>query len=219
MKRFVYFGLYVLLFSCFAANAWSETMYIRTIVRITLRTGAGIDHKIIRMIKSGQEVEVLDKGKEWSRVQVAEGQIGWVMTNLLTSERPQRFIPGDPESAGEIAGEQQIDLLNRNRTLIAENRRLTTELSESQSALETLKTSFDAYRVASEDYEKLKSEHEKAAALLTKETEKTKHFEGVIADFQFQHIIRWFLAGAGVLIVGFIIGYSVKRQRRRSILR
>jgi len=30
--------------------------------------------------------------------------------------------------------------------------------------------------------------------------------------------IKWFLSGAGILILGFIIGFSTKRQRRRSSL-
>ena len=218
MKRFTYFGLCLLLFSCVAANAWSETMYIKTIVKITLRTGPGTDHKIIKMIQSGQKVEVLDAGKDWSRIEVAGGQIGWVLTNLLTSEKPQPFISGDQETEGKIDEGQQLDLLNENKTLIAENQRLTLKLSESQSALETVEATFEAYKKGSEDYEKLKSEHKKATTLLREQTEKAENLESVISDFQFQHNIWWFLTGAGVLIVGFIIGLSVRRQRRRSIL-
>jgi SH3 domain protein len=218
MKRFVCFGLYVLLFSCFATHGWSETMYIRTIVKITLRTGPGLDHKIITLIKSGQEVEVLDTGKEWSRIQVPQGQTGWVMTNLLSSEKPQQCV-GDPESSGEITGRQQIDLADKVKTLVSQNQRLTAELSESQSALKTSRASFASYKEAAGDYESLKSRYATASTLLTEQTKKATHLEGLVADLRFRQSIRWFLTGAGVLIVGFIIGLSIKRQRRRTMLR
>jgi hypothetical protein len=32
------------------------------------------------------------------------------------------------------------------------------------------------------------------------------------------YAIKWFLAGSAVLIVGFLIGFSTKRQRRRPSL-
>lgn len=218
MRRFTYFGLCLVLFSCVVANAWSETMYIRTIVKITLRTGPGTDHKIIAMVRSGQEVEVLDAGEDWSRIQVTGGQIGWVMTNLLTAEKPQRFISRDQESVGKTDNQRQLDLLNKNKRLIAENQRLTLKLSESQSALKTMEETFESYKNGAEGYETLKSEHRKATTLLREQTEKTENLEGVISDFRLQHNIWWFVAGAGVLFVGFTIGLSVRRQRRRSIL-
>jgi len=218
MKRTVGIGLYVLLLLCFSAVALSETMYIRTVVRITLRTGPGVDHKIISMVQSGQEVEVLDRGESWSKVQTERGQIGWVMTNLLTSEKPIQFTPASASSQDEALAQRQAAVLKENRALASENTRLTTELSETKTELDALNASFDSLKEASGDYLELKAEHQKTAAMLREQTEKAKATKDAITDLQFQQNIWWFLAGALVLFVGFIIGYSVKRQRRRSIL-
>ena len=53
MKRFVLVCAGLLLF---AATSLAQTMYVSEIVKITLRTGKGTDHKIIDMIPSGQPV-------------------------------------------------------------------------------------------------------------------------------------------------------------------
>jgi hypothetical protein len=42
--------------------------------------------------------------------------------------------------------------------------------------------------------------------------------EKEIARLSLNRNIRWFLSGAGVLVLGFIIGFSTKKQRRRSSL-
>jgi SH3 domain protein len=223
MRRFVYFGLCLLLFSWSATRGWCETKYIRTIVSITLRTGPGTDHKIIRMIESGKEVDVLEAGEEWARVRIAGGQIGWVMTSLLTSEKPLLIVPATrvPSTEGNIDEERQEELLNENQALGAENQRLAAALAERQSKIDALEAAFDSPTRGSEgcaDCDALKSENEKNAASLAEQTNKARALEDTIADLQFRHNIWWFVLGAGVLIVGFIIGLSAKRPRRRSLL-
>ena len=58
------------------ATAWAEEMYVNEIVQITLRTGKGTDHKIVAMIQSGQKVEIVEPGQDWSRVRTADGREG-----------------------------------------------------------------------------------------------------------------------------------------------
>ncbi len=53
MRHLVFIGVLLILFS---TAVQAETMYVSDLVEITLRTGQGIDHKIIAMIKSGQKV-------------------------------------------------------------------------------------------------------------------------------------------------------------------
>ena len=211
MKRFAFLTICLLLFAGLPAESRSETMYIRTIVKITLRTGPGIDHKIIRMIRSGQQVDVLEKGKEWSRIKIGQNQTGWVMTNLLTAAQPQ--LPDNP------TGEEQTNLLDSNRELREENQNLGIKLSERRAELSSLRASFEAYKDGAEGFETLKSKYQALTQQFETQAEKSRQLEAAVADLQSQQTVRWLLAGAGVLFFGFIVGYSVKRQRRRSILR
>jgi len=46
--------------------------------------------------------------------------------------------------------------------------------------------------------------------------EKINRENRILRDAAANRFIKWFLAGAGVLLIGFMIGYFVKKGRRRS---
>jgi SH3 domain protein len=64
----------------------------------------------------------------------------------------------------------------------------------------------------------LKSKYDKAAAQLEEQTKRADSLEEQLNRFEMNQYIKWFLAGSGVLLVGFIIGFSARRQRRRPSL-
>jgi len=215
MKSIAVVGLGVLLMSGFASEARAEAMYIRTVVQITLRTGPGTDHKITRMIRSGQEVDLIEKGEKWSKIRVSSGQVGWVMTNLLTAEKPQLYLPSSSSPNG--SGEQGCgNLIDDNRSLREENLRLSEELSDRQKALETLEEAYEPFQDGAGAYGALKSKYESALQQLNSQSEKAAQLEETVEDFQRQHNIRLILTGAAILLAGFFIGSREKRQRRRS---
>ena len=61
MKWRILFGVCLILIW---VEAWAETKYVGDLTEITFRTGPGIDHKIVEMLKSGQKVEVVQAGGE-----------------------------------------------------------------------------------------------------------------------------------------------------------
>ena len=50
------------------------------------------------------------------------------------------------------------------------------------------------------------------------QTQKALELDNEVEKLHWNQNVRWFLSGAGVLLLGFIIGFSTKRQRRRSSL-
>ena len=84
LKRFRLLGL-VLLFCLFSASVYGETMYVSDVLKLTLRTGPSIENKIISVIDSGQMMEVIKFGDEWSQVQLPNGKEGWVLSRYLTT--------------------------------------------------------------------------------------------------------------------------------------
>jgi len=49
-----------------ADTVWAERAYVTDSFEITFRTGPGTNHKIMRMLSSGQPVEVVREEGEWS---------------------------------------------------------------------------------------------------------------------------------------------------------
>lgn len=212
MRRLGSFGLCMIFIFLVAGIIYGQTMYIRTVVRITLRSGPGVDHKIISMINSGQEIEVLDTEGEWSRIKTPQDQIGWVMTSLITSEKPTQFIP-----ISETLTDRR--LLEKQGAILEENENLKAELSGSKETIDTLTAAIETLKRESSDCPKLKADYQQTTATITEQTTKINILENKLTELQLQQNIWWFLSGAGVLIIGFIIGYSAKRQRRSPLLR
>lgn len=215
MKRLIFIGIFLFLFS---PAVQAETMYITDIVKITLRTGPGIDHKIITMVTSGQEVEVLSSLNDWTNVQTLGGKEGWVLSRFITPKKPSVLLLNRLKEKHDKLTDQFESLLKENKKLKEENKRLNSGLSNTNTALNQLDESYKALKRESSGFIKLKANYQKSMSQLSEQTKRAEQFEEELIQLQLRQNIRWFLAGSGVLILGFLIGFSAKRQRRRSSL-
>lgn len=215
MRFIIFIGFCIILF-CSAAHA--ETMYVSDDIKITFRTGPGIDHKILAMIKLGQEVEVLQPDGEWTRVQLPNGMEGWVITRFLTYNKPCCLKLGILKEKHETLSAQSAFLLKENRVYKEESKRLFAELSGSKEMLVAISKSYDTLKKESADFLELKSKYELTSSQLSDQTKKAEELEEELSKLLLHRSIIWFLSGASVLILGILIGFSARRQRRKSSL-
>ena len=81
-----------------------------------------------------------------------------------------------------------------------------------------MKRDFDAFRREAADVVALKSRADALAVELDQKNGEIARLQsGPLAILDDENLY-WFLAGAAVLMVGFLAGYAVKRPRRRSTL-
>ena len=216
MKSFIVF--FIVLFS---AVVQAETMYIGDNIKITVRTGPGITHKIVAMIKPGETVELLNSEeieKDWSLVRITNGKEGWVLSRFLTSKEPDGLVL---ERLGKKHGaltNQAVSLIEENKVYKKENEKLNLELKTNKEMSDKIKSSYETLKQESAEFLALKSNYEKASSKLTEQTKKAEKLEEELTNLLLHQNIKWFLSGAGVLLLGFVIGFSTKRQRKRSSL-
>ncbi|MBN1931111.1 MAG: TIGR04211 family SH3 domain-containing protein [Desulfobacterales bacterium] len=215
MKWFVFIGICLVLFSI---NAQAETMYVNDILEITLRTGPGTDRKIIALLKSDQALEVLKHNKEWSQVRLPDGTEGWVVRRFLKSAPPNRLVMKNLKQENEELKAKAASLFEENDKHKAENLQLNSDLSKNKEALSRLNESYEQLKKESSEFLKLKADYKNSTEKLVEQTQKAEKFEKELMRIQLHQNIKWFLSGAGVLILGIIIGLSTKRQRRRTSL-
>ena len=216
MKSFIVF--FIVLFS---TAVYAETMYIADTIKITFRTGPGIDRKIVAMIKSGERVEVLkleEPVEEWSFVRLANGKEGWILSRFLTPKEPDGLALIKLKKKHDVLKNQAISLIEENKIYKKENKELNSELEKNKEILNKTKSSYEILKKESAEFLALKSDHKKTSSKLAKLTEKAGKLEEELTQLLLHQNIKWFLSGAGVLLFGFIIGFSAKRQRRRSSL-
>jgi SH3 domain protein len=215
MKNLCIIGMCLVLFS---TPVLAENKYISDTVKVTMRTGPGNDRKIISLLRIGTQVEVVQPGDEWTLVRLDNGKEGWVINRFLTDKVPSdielNLLKGKYEALRASASKMQ----EKNSLLKAENEKLTTEFAVSRKKLENTTNDYEALKTDSKEFLKLQSKFKAASSKLAEQTKKAEKFEDELTKLLWNQNIKWFLSGAGVLILGFIIGFSTKRQRRRSSL-
>ena len=193
-------------------------MYVSDILKLTLRTGPSIENKILAVIDSGQMMEIVEFGDEWSQVQLPNGKEGWVLSRYLTPNETNNIKLQRLETKHKNLMVQAAELLEENNRLQAENKKLSTEFEANQEQLVKARTDYETLKSEASEFLTLKTRYESAASQLAEQTAKAEKLEEQLTKLERNTYIKWFLAGSGVLIVGFLIGYSSKRQRRRPAL-
>ncbi len=104
------------------ANA--ESAWVRDELRLNVRTGPGVEYRILGVIKTGDQVEVLDGVEAWTKVRYGEAQEGWIPAGYLQPEQPAQLVVSANEQ--EIAQLQARvgALTNEAKGLRSDNQRL-----------------------------------------------------------------------------------------------
>ena len=217
MKR-ICLAISLLLMLTTAAAAQDQTAYITDIFEVTLRTGPGIDHKIVAMLRSGQSVGVIETGEEWVHVELPDGRQGYVLGRFLSQSPPARLALDRVQGAYEKLQRRAESLAAENDLLRSENQTLQSRLEQVRAELTQVQEQYTTLKTESADFFTLKNRYERAASSLRQSTERVQQLETEVSRLELKKNVRRFLSGAGVLVLGFLIGFSAKKQRRRSSL-
>ena len=202
-----------------AGSVHAETRYISDLMEITLRTGPGLDYRITKMLRSGQTVELLETQENWSRVELPDGTTGWVFTRYLMNQPPKSVLADSLQKEIEPLRKKVASLSEENQRLIARNQELAQQLTQTRDQLETLQAEYNALKEESAGYLKLKQEHTAQSRVLEEKNQRIQTLEKQVSDAFLSASLKWFLAGAGVLLIGMIIGNRIASRKKRSTLR
>jgi SH3 domain protein len=220
MKHFTTFtllmGFFLIIFN---EAALADTMYVSDVLKLTVRDGKGRGEEIIAVLQSGQKVEVLQPEDEWALVRLDNGKEGWVLNRYLTSKMTNNIKLNLLKKKHKTLVAQSASLLEQQAKLKEENKKFKTELEKVQKEAEELKVSYGTLKTESAEFIKLKAKYTKTASQLSEYKEKTELLEKELTKLEFKQTVRGLLTGAGVLLLGFLVGFSARRQRRRTTLR
>lgn len=212
--------LTVLLLVLASSLALAEARYVSDRLEITLRTGTSTQHSIVRMLPSGMRLEVLeaDAASGYTRVRTPDGTEGWVLTRYLMdrpaardqlSSATERAANLDVRAADLAA---QAEALSAERdALQAQRDGLETEVTELRAELERVQ------RVSASALELDKANRELRTRIAAAEQDGSL-LRAEISELKRNTQRDWFVAGAGVLLLGLVLGIVLPRirWRRRS---
>jgi SH3 domain protein len=203
---------------CFSAVGFAETRYVTDLLKLPLRTGPSTEYKILDLVKSGQQLEVVEPGKDWSQVRLPNDKEGYVLN---------RYLVGQPTSAVQLAKlqikytslrQQATALIEENNRFKEENKTFKSTLDSNETALNKLETDYKELKTGAAEFLNLKKKYKEVSTKLAEQTKKANTLDKELSGLEMNQYIKWFLAGSGVLLVGFIIGFSARRGRRRPSL-
>lgn len=215
-----FFRLVILLVSSLMlfVEAHAQTMYVSDTMKITFRSGPGNDRKITSLLSTGQRVEVIQPSGEWVLVRLADGKEGWVLNRYLTAKVPCGIEIETLRQEHQNLNATTTVLKEENDALKTDKNDLSRNLAATQSELATIRTRFDTLKKESVHFIELKANYEKATLALANQKKRADRLDRELNDALKSRHIKWFLSGTGVLLLGMILGFSSKREKRRSSL-
>jgi SH3 domain protein len=196
-----------------------ETRYVTEQLSVMVRTGADLNRKIIAMPKSGTPVEILEVvNDEWVRVRLPNEKEGWMKRQFLVSGPPSKKVIGRLQKENSTLSLKMKNLAEENARFKKERKELEYALSKQTKKANSLGQSYEVLKSGSKEYLALKASYEKASQGLASKTKQVGELKKEVESLRNGQTLRWFIAGASVILVGFIIGYASRRPKRRSSL-
>lgn len=215
LKRVVILGICLM---CLSAVSYADTRYVTDLWRLPLRTGPGTEYKILVLVKSGQLLEVVEPGDDWSRVRLPNGKEGYVLNRYLVTQPTAALQLTELRGKYTALRQQVKSLVEENNRFKDENKTFKSSLDSSEKALRKLDVDYKELKAGAAEFLNLKKKYQEVSTRLAEQTKRANTLDKELSGLEMNQYIKWFLAGSGVLLVGFIIGFSARRGRRRSSL-
>ncbi len=222
MRTFLYFALYVFFFFCLTSSAYAETRYISDQLIVTVRSGKGNQYKILETLPTATPVKVLEDGKTYVKVITPKGTEGYIQSHYVSKAQPKSYqitqLKKELKALQQQLAEEQQNVQTAQKEANIQKQKiteLTQQLDQTRAKLSQTGSDYKALLNKSDNVLSLSNENDKLIEenhllnsellLLREENQK----------FHRSNMIQWFLAGAGVLFLGWIIGKLSRKKTRR----
>ena len=235
MRKSVFHLMIILSVVClFPQPSISKTGYVSDMLLLTFRQGPGSSYPVIKTLKSNTPVNILEEENDYYKVELESNEIGWVDKKFIAFDEPKTFIideltqknkalEGKIEasealiqklqeqiSAKEAEYAEKLSSLEADlKTAVEEKTDLTGSLSDSREKYDTLIEQSKNIQAIVKENKILKEKETLLSNELETLTSSTRNLFKT-------SMIKWFLAGVGTLLFGWIIGQSVSSKKRRS---
>ncbi len=189
-----------------SSSVWANTHYISDDLTVPLRSGDSLEYRIVKLLPAGEPVTLIQSKKNgWSKV-ATDKFTGWMPTRFLIN------TPSAKQRLEELTGiHQKLKQTHEKQKQSLEHTQ--TQLTKAQTELRTLTQS---HANLQQKYARLS----KVAADPQAVEERNLKLEQEIVDLNSANLMleqqnqmladtrerNWFLAGAGVLIMGLLVG-------------
>ncbi len=212
----------------------AQTGYVSDMLILTFRDGPGTNYTVLKTLKSNTPLDVLEEDQGYYKVKLTSGEEGWVDKQFVIFDPPKALqvaqmekekqeltqkltdaqntidsLKADLSAGNSAAGENVTRLENRLSQMEKENQQLSRKLAKGQEELRAIKAASADVIKTLETNKTLTAENQRLSQTLAQlENNNSRLFR--------TGMIKWFLAGVGVLLLGWLVGLMLSSKRRRS---
>jgi SH3 domain protein len=184
----------------------ADTRYITDEFEVTMRSGTSTSNSIVRMLRSGEAVTVLEEDLE-------AGKQGYVLTRFLMPIPAARQRLEDLEARFE----QQNTRLNEQSSEITELKQsLSQEKADNSTLTTTLRASereLSEVRTAAQETLSIQDQNKRLQTVVDELRLEKAELSETVAELTDSTRLDWFLRGGAVSLIAFVIGILVTRIR------
>jgi SH3 domain protein len=192
--------------------------YVTDIFEVTMRSGTTTSNIIVRLLRSGESVTVLedDPVSQYSMVETDDGTQGYVLSRFLTDD------PAARETLQDLRGKyenQQLQVDEQQTEINQLKQSLLQEQSDSETLKITLRASeqeFSEVRDAAQNTLNILEQNKRLQTVVDQLRKDKTVLSETNAELSDSTQIDWFVRGAAVSLFAFIIGILVTRIRWRK---
>jgi len=229
----IIFVLVIIALTMLTARAEADTRYVVDELVITLRQGKSQQHKILKTLKTGTPMEILEEGPTYFKVRISDGTEGYVLRQYISSQPPKTLLVkklqiennGLQNKIGELEKtktrlEMQVDEIQKKydsevSELEAESTNFEQSLELALNNQNEITEKYNTLLSQSENVIKIAAEKDrllKENKILRAETQELRKKNEKMENSK---MIKWFLAGGGVFFFGWMIGKISRKKRSR----
>ena len=215
--------------------AAAETMYVSDQLLITFRQGKSTEHKILKTLKTGAPLEILERaeGDNYVKVRLQSGAEGYVLNQYLTNDTPKPILISRLEKQLEKIRQQlaqantkraetsqQLNAAQEKQTLkegelTGSINELNQVLAETKKDLQEATVKYNTLVENSEKVVEITTDRDRLKKTNEKLSAKVQSLTAENSELKRTGMIKWFLAGGGVLFFGWIIGRISRKRKSR----
>ncbi|MFL0799897.1 MAG: TIGR04211 family SH3 domain-containing protein [Agarilytica sp.] len=189
-----------------------QTIYVSDVLYVPLRSGAGIEYRIINAaMKSGTQLTRIEQSEDqvWSKVRTQSGDEGWIRNQYLTEVMTSQLKLNLAETKLARIEKANAELKNQNAKLTKENATLSHEGKKVSSSKQRIATELDKLKQLSagaveldRNYQELLQKHEVTQTQRDSLMAENEQLKG-------DKSLTFMLYGAGILVLGIILAIVV----------
>jgi len=200
---------------------FSETRYVSDQLVITVREGKDLASPRLTTLRTDTPVEVLEEDDRFLKVRTEDGLEGYIQKQYLSTERPKKEIIKELQSELSKLKKQQHSLDQTKTSLMSEEKTLRVTLAQQEKSLnearkevEKITTEYESLKERSGNVLDIVAERDRLEAENASVQQQIESLKAENSTLLRTGMIKWFLAGGSVFLVGWLAG-KISRKKRR----